>query len=107
MERYEFEEFTLDASNRRLSRSGEPVALAPKTYEVLVALVRKAGRLVPKRDLLRQVWPECFVEANILAVHISALRKALGEPSWIETVPRVGYRFVKSAISPAILEQCE
>jgi DNA-binding winged helix-turn-helix (wHTH) protein/Tfp pilus assembly protein PilF len=107
MERYEFEEFTLDASERRLSRSGEPIALAPKTYEVLVALVRNAGRLVPKRDLLRQVWPECFVEENILAVHISALRKALGEPSWIETVPRAGYRFVKSAISPAIMEQCE
>src|SRR6476660_1978360 len=107
MERFEFGEFTLDVSERRLSRLGEPIALAPKTCEVLVALRRNAGRLVLKRDLLRQVWPECFVEENIVAVHISALRKALGEPSWIETVARAGYRFVKPAISPAVLSQCE
>ncbi|MCC7153801.1 MAG: winged helix-turn-helix domain-containing protein [Bryobacterales bacterium] len=107
MERYEFGEFTLDVAERRLSRLGELVALAPKTYDVLITLVRNAGHLVPKRDLLRQVWPECFVEENILAVHISALRKALGDPSWIETMPRSGYRFVKPAISPGVLEQCE
>src|SRR5690349_10642200 len=107
MERYEFGEFTLDVSERRLSRLGEPVALAPKTCDVLVALLRNAGRLVAKDDLIRRVWPECFVEENILAVHISALRKALGEPSWIETAPRAGYRFVKAPVAPAVLEQCE
>src|SRR5512146_859028 len=107
MERYEFGEFTLDVSERRLSRSGEPIVLAPKTCDVLVALLRSAGRLVPKDDLIRRVWPESFVEENILAVHISALRKALGEPSWIETAPRAGYRFVKPAISPAVLEHYE
>jgi DNA-binding winged helix-turn-helix (wHTH) protein/Tfp pilus assembly protein PilF len=106
MERYEFGEFTMDVGARRLFRLGEPIALAPKTWDVLLALLRNAGHVVPKRDLLRQVWPECFVEENILAVHISALRKALGEPSWIETSPRAGYRFVKPAISPAVLQQC-
>ena len=107
MERYEFGEFTLDVSERRLSRLGAPVALAPKTYEVLLALVRKGGRLVSTGDLLQQVWPECFVDRNILAVHISGLRKALGGPSWIETVPRAGYRFAKPAVSPAVWEHCE
>jgi DNA-binding winged helix-turn-helix (wHTH) protein/Tfp pilus assembly protein PilF len=84
-----------------------PIALAPKTCDVLIALLRNAGRLVSKDELIRRVWPECFVEENILAVHISSLRKALGEPTWIETAPRVGYRFVKSAATPGILDKCE
>ena len=65
MERYEFGVFTLDVAARRLSRLGEPVALAPKTWGVLLTLLRNAGRLVPKHDLLRQVWPECFSADDI------------------------------------------
>jgi DNA-binding winged helix-turn-helix (wHTH) protein/tetratricopeptide (TPR) repeat protein len=92
---YEFGEFTLDASERRLSRGGHVVPLEPKAHDVLVALVRAGGRLVTKRELLEAVWPESFVEEGILAVHISALRKAMGESGWhcIETVTRTGYRF--------------
>lgn len=94
-ERYAFSAFTLDVSERRLSRSGRAIPLAPKALDVLVALVRNAGRLVAKRDLLAQVWPDAFVEEGILSVHVTALRKALGEErSLIETVPRAGYRFV-------------
>jgi len=69
----------------------------PKTYDVLLALVRSAGRLATKRELLDLVWPETFVEEGILAVHISTLRKTLGddegERRYIETVSRTGYRF--------------
>ena len=73
--------------------------LAPKTYyDVLVTLVRRAGRLVTKRELLERVWPNVFVEEGILTVHISSLRKALGDtrrsPAYIETVSRSGYRFI-------------
>ena len=97
-ERYAFGEFTLDATERRLSRVGRPISLEPKTHDVLVALVRHAGRLVTKRELLDLVWPESFVGDGILTVHISNLRKALGEGAhgreYIETVPRSGYRFV-------------
>ena len=95
-ELYEFGEFTLDASERRLSRKGQAVALEPKAHDVLVALLRRAGRLMTKRDLLDEVWPESFVEEGILAVHVSALRRAMGdrEHRFIETVPRAGYRFV-------------
>ena len=78
-ELYEFGEFTLDASERRLTRGGQVVFLEPKAHDVLLALVRKAGRLVTKRELLELVWPESFVEEGILAVHISGLRKALGD----------------------------
>jgi DNA-binding winged helix-turn-helix (wHTH) protein/Tfp pilus assembly protein PilF len=90
---YEFGTFTLDAAERRLVGAGGPVALAPKALDVLIALVRNAGRLVTKRELLDRVWPGSFVEEGILAVHISALRKAFGDGSYIETVPRFGYRF--------------
>ena len=94
---YEFGEFTLDADERRFSRRGQSIALEPKAHELLVTLVRRAGRLVTKRELLDAVWPQSFVEEGILAVHISALRKALdnGEAGRrsIETVSRAGYRF--------------
>jgi DNA-binding winged helix-turn-helix (wHTH) protein/tetratricopeptide (TPR) repeat protein len=97
-ERYDFEEFTLDASERRLSKNGQGVPLEPKAHDVLVALLRRAGRLVTKRELLDLVWPESFVEEGILAVHISSLRKAFGDHGggrrYIETVARSGYRFI-------------
>jgi DNA-binding winged helix-turn-helix (wHTH) protein/tetratricopeptide (TPR) repeat protein len=95
-ERYEFGEFTLDASERRLSKGGCTVPLEPKSHDVLVALLRRAGRLVTKRDLLDLVWPDSFIEEGILAVHVSALRKALGDGGrrHIETVARSGYRFI-------------
>ena len=93
---YEFGEFTLDVSERRLSKGGEPVPLEPKAHEVLLALVRNAGRLLTKRELLELVWPESFVEEGILAVHVSGLRKALGQGGrrCIETVSGAGYRFI-------------
>lgn len=98
-EKYVFEGFVLDVSERRLSSAGQQaITLAPKAYDLLVTLVRQAGRLVTKRDLLQQVWPECFVEEGILTVHVSGLRKAFGDterpPRYIETVQRSGYRFI-------------
>ncbi len=90
---YEFGGCVLDVPNRRLSKQSRPIPLPPKTCDLLVALVRRAGRLTTKRDLLDLVWPDAFVDEGILAVHVSALRKALGAPEIIETVPRTGYRF--------------
>ena len=99
-ERFLFGGFTLDVENRRLSHGPDVVQLSPKAFEVLVALVRAAGRLITKQDLLARVWPESFVEEGILTVHVSALRKALGDhvrpPAFIETVARSGYRFIAS-----------
>jgi DNA-binding winged helix-turn-helix (wHTH) protein len=95
---FHFEEFTLDVGERRLLRGSETVRLSPKTYDVLVLLVRQSGRLVTKDELLAHVWPESFVEEGILNVHVAALRKALGDdtrpPAYIETVVRSGYRFI-------------
>src|SRR4030095_13824027 len=106
-ERDEFGDFALDVVQRRLSRDGQAVHLAPKAYDVLVELVRESGRLVTKQELLARVWPEAFVEEGILTVHVSNLRKALGDldrpPKWIETVPRSGYRFI-APVTPVALD---
>jgi DNA-binding winged helix-turn-helix (wHTH) protein/Flp pilus assembly protein TadD len=103
-ERFAFGAFTLDVPERRLSRPGagsslDDIALAPKAFDVLVCLVRKAGHLVTKRELLETVWPDTFVEEGILTVHISSLRRVLSDD--IQTVPKSGYRFVAPVMSQA------
>jgi DNA-binding winged helix-turn-helix (wHTH) protein len=95
---FHFGEFTLDVRERKLQRGTDAVHLAPKAFDVLVALLRHPARLVTKDELLARVWPDSFVEEGILTVHVSALRRALGDearpPTYIETVARSGYRFV-------------
>jgi DNA-binding winged helix-turn-helix (wHTH) protein/pimeloyl-ACP methyl ester carboxylesterase len=97
---YRFGPFHLDARERRLSRGDEVIPLRLKVFETLLVLVENAGRLVTKQELLDTVWPETTVEENNLNHNVSVLRKALGERAtgqhYIETVPRVGYRFAAS-----------
>lgn len=94
---YEFNGFRLDPAERLLMRDGIPVPLAPKAFEMLVALVSNSGRLLTKDELMRAVWADVVVEENNLDKNISALRKALGERGvehkFIETVRGHGYRF--------------
>ena len=95
---YQFGPFHLDARERRLSRGGEMIPLRLKVFDTLLVLVENAGRLITKQELLEAIWPETTVEENNLNHNVSVLRKALGERAtgqqYIETVPRVGYRFV-------------
>src|SRR6266571_6062977 len=101
---YEFGPFRLDSAERRLMRNGEPVALAPKVLDTLLALVESPGRLLPKDELISGLWPDTFVEEATLARNISDLRKALGESAgearYIETVPKAGYRFIALVTQP-------
>ena len=94
---YKFGEFVLNVRERDLVRGTTHVHLAPKTFDVLVVLVARAGRLVTKHEILDRVWPKVFVEEGILTVHVAQLRKALGEVKgarrYIETVSGSGYRF--------------
>lgn len=95
---YEFGPYHLDLSKRVLMRAGETISLPHKAINILIMLVTNAGELVPKDELLREVWPDTFVEENNLTQHIFTLRRTLGDeradPRYIETVPRRGYRFV-------------
>src|SRR6266436_4878566 len=94
---YEFGPFTLDETESRLLRDGQPVQLAPKVLETLIVLIESSGHVVDKKELMVRLWPDSFVEEANLTVNISQLRKTLGKAEngthFIETVPKRGYRF--------------
>ena len=83
---------------RTLRREGEAVALNRRAFDVLLYLVQNSGRILTHDELLKNVWPDTFVDENSLAQSISALRRALGEKpgdnSYILTLPGRGYQFV-------------
>src|SRR5581483_4956829 len=85
---------------QRMYREGEVVRLSPRVFELLLLLARNAGQVMDREGLISTLWPDTVVEEANLNVHISALRKALGESpgghQYIETLPRLGYRFVAS-----------
>lgn len=96
--RYEFDEYSLLTSERLLLRRGERVALKPKVFATLLALVQNPGRLLSKEELIGLIWPDSFVEENNLSQNIFTLRRVLGESPqdhrFVVTVPGYGYRFV-------------
>ena len=94
---YAFGPFRLEVAERRLTRDGTIVALTPKVFDTLVLLVERAGHLVTKGDLMSALWGDLIVEEANLTKNVWLLRKALGEDAdaaYIETVPKVGYRWV-------------
>ncbi|HSE38337.1 MAG TPA: winged helix-turn-helix domain-containing protein, partial [Blastocatellia bacterium] len=101
---YEFGPFSLDAEKRVLLRDGEVVALMPKAFDTLLALVEHHGEVLEKNVLMDMLWPESEVEEGNLAYNISAIRKALGESpnerKYIITVPSKGYKFAADVKGP-------
>jgi DNA-binding winged helix-turn-helix (wHTH) protein/Tol biopolymer transport system component len=91
---YRFGAYRLDATDRLLYRHDQLVALPPKVFDTLLLLVTNSGRVVAKDEMVKQLWPDTFVEEGTLSQYISQLRKALGDcGNWIENLPRRGYRF--------------
>jgi len=94
---YVFGEFRLDATQRALFCHRQFVSLTPKCVETLLFLVERHGQIVEKKELMDAVWPDTFVEESSLARNISVLRKTLSGgddgQTFIETVPKRGYRF--------------
>jgi DNA-binding response OmpR family regulator len=85
---------TLDTTRHTASRDGLMLSLAPKEFAVLHVLMRSGDRMVSAEDLLEQAWDENTNPfTNAVRVTIMTLRKKLGDPPLIHTVPRVGYRF--------------
>jgi len=86
----------VDLGSRRAWRSGAEVELSRKEFDLLAALVREAGRVVRREDLMAEVWDEnWFGSTKTLDVHIGWLRRKLGDPAYIETVRGVGFRFAE------------
>src|SRR6185503_11587716 len=79
-------------------RDGVTVRLTPKAFETLLVLIQHGVQVVDKEELLKEVWPDTFVEEGSLSRNIHELRKALGDdssqPCYIETIPKRGYRFL-------------
>ena len=94
---YEFDDFRLDAGHLMLYRGDEPLPLAPKAVETLLALIERRGEIISKDELIQRIWPDAYVEESNLFLYLSVIRKALGKQkdgkTYLETLRRRGYRF--------------
>ncbi|MFM0549461.1 winged helix-turn-helix domain-containing protein [Paraburkholderia sediminicola] len=90
----------VDLASRELFLDGQPVRIGSRAFDILAVLIAANGALVSKNAMLEQVWPDTIVEENNLQVHMSALRKVLGESrNLIQTVSGRGYRLVSREAS--------
>lgn len=94
---YRFGDYRVDVAARRVDRCGEPLALEPRPFDLLVHLIRERRRVVPREELLEQLWQQRTASQAALARAVMKLRQAISAPDGAEiirTVSRVGYRFV-------------
>ena len=105
---FQFGPFLIDAGKRQLIREGRVIPLSPKAFDTLLVLVNNSDQVLEKDKLMDLIWPDSQVEEANLALHISALRKALGESPnerrYIITVPGRGYRFRGPVSEPGVTE---
>ena len=105
---YEFGPFRLEAAQRRLLKNGIPIQLTGKAFDLLLLLVQNHGQLIPKEEIMQEVWMGISVEDNNLTVTMSVLRRALGEEhrqhDYIETISKRGYRFVAEVKQLEVLD---
>lgn len=103
-----FKSFRLDAIDHSLWRGEDRVQIAPKAFDVLRYLVENAGRLVTPAELLEALWPETYVNPEVLRKYIREIRRVLGDrpgnPIFIETVTKRGYRFVAPVTDDTVTE---
>jgi DNA-binding winged helix-turn-helix (wHTH) protein len=97
---FKFGEFQVDALARTLRRDEDIITLNRRAFDVLLYLVQNPGRVLTRDELLKNTWPDTFVDENSLAQSISALRRALeekpGDNNYIVTLPGRGYQFVSA-----------
>src|ERR1700730_4120919 len=103
-----FQSFRLDTPNQCLWRGKERVPIPPKAYDLLRHLVENPGRLVTPDELLEKLWPETYVNPEILRKYILDIRRILGDrpdkPEFIETVTKRGYRFIAPVSDESVAE---
>ncbi|WP_211517458.1 winged helix-turn-helix domain-containing protein, partial [Pseudoduganella buxea] len=99
---FAFGDFHLVPHERALYRAGQPLRLAGRAFDVLLALVERAGTVVGKDELIARVWPHTVVEEGNLRVHVGALRKVLGaDQAYVDNVVGRGYCFVAPVVPVA------
>jgi len=91
---YEFGPFRLEVDECKLWRGNVEIKLRPKLFDLLHLLVEHRGHMLEKEEMIRYLWPDSVVEENNLTVTINALRAALSDGKYIETVTKRGYRFI-------------
>lgn len=105
---FDFGKYRLDVTNNELLRNNIPVSITQKSFDVLLYLIENRGRVLKKEEMLDVLWDEDFVEESTLTQHIYMLRKALRQNGkgemYIETLPKIGYRFV-AEVSEIILQR--
>jgi DNA-binding winged helix-turn-helix (wHTH) protein/tetratricopeptide (TPR) repeat protein len=93
-----FRAFRLDTVNHCLWRGDKRISLPPKAFDVLRYLVEHADRLVTQEEILEKLWPETFVNPEVVKKYVLEIRKALGDrssnPAFVATFPRRGYQFI-------------
>src|SRR5207244_10506682 len=96
--RLRFGPFELNVAERSLKKANQVIPLGGRAYDILIALLENAGEVVGKAELIAKAWPDVTVEEGSLRVHLSALRKALGDGqfghNYITNVKGRGYSFV-------------
>jgi TolB-like protein/DNA-binding winged helix-turn-helix (wHTH) protein/Tfp pilus assembly protein PilF len=106
-----FQPFRLDSANHCLWRGEERAQITPKAFDVLRYLVEKAGKLVTQDELLEALWPETYVNQEVLRKYILEIRKVLGDrpekPAFIETVTKRGYRFIAPVVDESADESSD
>src|ERR1700747_857845 len=98
-----FGPFCIDQHRQQVSRNGARLRLQGKVYQVLIVLLQKQGEVVTREELKQALWPadtHVNYDANVNTT-VNKLRQALGEstekPTYIETIPRRGYSFIRTA----------
>src|ERR1700760_359719 len=96
--RLRFGPFELNVAERSLRKANQVIPLGGRAYDILIALLENAGEVVAKAELMAKAWPDVTVEEGSLRVHLSALRKALGDgqfgDKYIASIQGQGYRFI-------------
>jgi predicted ATPase/DNA-binding winged helix-turn-helix (wHTH) protein len=96
--RLRFGPFELNVAERSLKKANQDIPLGGRAYDILLALLDNAGEVVAKSELIAKAWPDVTVEEGSLRVHLSALRKALGDGQfgnkYIASIPGHGYSFI-------------
>src|ERR1700739_1489853 len=101
-----FGEFRIDPQNECLWHGEEMLTLTPRPFAVLRYLTENPQRLITHNELLEALWPETYVQPQVLRTYILELRKLLGDdpasPQYIATVPKRGYRFLANVTQESV-----